>query len=176
MQQLKEAGRKEFPLLVKGDVQGSIEAIAGALKKLGTDEVEARIIHSGVGGITQADVALANAPEAGVGGLNGRANAQAKLAADQSGIEIRYYNIIYNLVDDVKAAMSGLLSPERRETMLGNATILEIFDETHSWRTYKERAQSTYHTLQAVFEDAVRNAKTWRAISSTSARRTSATA
>jgi translation initiation factor IF-2 len=128
MQQLKEAGRKEFPLLVKGDVQGSIEAIAGALKKLGTDEVEARIIHSGVGGITESDVALANASKAVVVGFNVRANAQAKLAADQSGIEIRYYNIIYNLVDDVKAAMSGMLAPTLREIFLGNAQILEVFN------------------------------------------------
>ena len=128
MQQLKEAGRKEFPLLVKGDVQGSIEAIAGALKKLGTDEVEARIIHSGVGGITESDVALANASKAVVVGFNVRANAQAKLAADQSGIEIRYYNIIYNLVDDVKAVMSGMLPPTLREIFLGNAQILEVFN------------------------------------------------
>lgn len=128
MQQLKEAGRKEFPLLVKGDVQGSIEAIAGTLKKLGTDEVEARIIHSGVGGITESDVALANASKAIVMGFNVRANAQAKLAADQSGVEIRYYNIIYNLVDDVKAAMSGMLSPTLREIFLGNAQVLEVFN------------------------------------------------
>jgi translation initiation factor IF-2 len=128
MQQLKEAGRKEFPLVVKGDVQGSVEAIGGALRKLGTDEVEARMVHSGVGGITESDVALANASRAVVVGFNVRANAQAKLAADQTGVEIRYYNIIYDLVDDVKKAMSGLLTPERRETMLGNATILEVFN------------------------------------------------
>jgi translation initiation factor IF-2 len=128
MQQLKEAGRKEFPLLVKGDVQGSVEAIAGALKKLGTDEVEARIVHSGVGGITESDVSLANASRAVLVGFNVRANAQAKLAADQAGVEIRYYNIIYNLVDDVKAAMSGLLAPTIREIFLGNAEILEVFN------------------------------------------------
>jgi translation initiation factor IF-2 len=128
MQQLKEAGRKEFPLLVKGDVQGSVEAIAGALKKLGTDEVEARIVHSGVGGITESDVSLANASKAVLVGFNVRANAQAKLAADQAGVEIRYYNIIYNLVDDVKAAMSGLLAPTIREIFLGNAEILEVFN------------------------------------------------
>jgi translation initiation factor IF-2 len=128
MQQLKEAGRKEFPLLVKGDVQGSVEAIAGALKKLGTDEVEARIVHSGVGGITESDIALANASRAVVVGFNVRANAQAKAAADQSGVEIRYYNIIYDLVDDVKAAMSGLLAPTIREVFLGNAKILEVFN------------------------------------------------
>ncbi|KAB2916271.1 MAG: translation initiation factor IF-2 [Hyphomicrobiaceae bacterium] len=128
MQQLKEAGRKEFPLLVKGDVQGSIEAIAGALKKLGTDEVEARIVHSGVGGITESDIALANASKAVVVGFNVRTNAQAKALADQSGVEIRYYNIIYDLVDDVKAAMSGLLAPTLREIFLGNAQILEVFN------------------------------------------------
>jgi len=128
MQQLKEEGRKEFPLVVKGDVQGSIEAIAGALKKLGTDEVEARIVHSGVGGITESDISLAGASKAVVVGFNVRANAQAKLAADQSGVEIRYYNIIYNLVDDVKSAMSGMLSPTLREIFLGNAQILEVFN------------------------------------------------
>jgi translation initiation factor IF-2 len=128
MQQLKEAGKKEFPLLVKGDVQGSVEAIAGALRKLGTDEVEARIVHSGVGGITESDITLANASKAVVVGFNVRANAQAKLVADQSGVEIRYYNIIYNLVDDVKAAMSGMLAPTLREIFLGNAEILEVFN------------------------------------------------
>ena len=128
MQQLKEAGRKEFPLVVKGDVQGSVEAIAGALRKLGTDEVEARMVHSGVGGITESDVALANASNAVVVGFNVRANVQAKLAADQIGVEIRYYNIIYDLVDDVKKAMSGLLSPTVREIFLGNAEILEVFN------------------------------------------------
>jgi len=128
MQQLKEAGRKEFPLVVKGDVQGSVEAIAGALRKLGTDEVEARMVHSGVGGITESDVALANASRAVVVGFNVRANAQAKLAADQTGVEIRYYNIIYDLVDDVKKAMSGLLAPTVREIFLGNAEILEVFN------------------------------------------------
>src|SRR5205814_5126434 len=128
MQQLKEAGRKEFPLVVKGDVQGSVEAIGGALRKLGTDEVEARMVHSGVGGITESDVALANASRAVVVGFNVRANVQAKLAADQIGVEIRYYNIIYDLVDDVKKAMSGLLAPTVREIFLGNAEILEVFN------------------------------------------------
>jgi translation initiation factor IF-2 len=128
MQQLKEAGRKEFPLVVKGDVQGSVEAIGGALRKLGTEEVEARMVHSGVGGITESDVALAAASGAVVVGFNVRANVQAKLAADQAGIEIRYYNIIYDLVDDVKKAMSGLLSPTLREIFLGNAEILEVFN------------------------------------------------
>ncbi len=130
MQQLKEAGKKEFNLLIKGDVQGSVEAIMGALKKLATDEVEARIVHSAVGGITESDVALASASKAVIVGFNVRANEQAKRAADAQGIEIRYYNIIYDLVDDVKAAMSGLLAPTIREIFLGNAEILQVFNIT----------------------------------------------
>ena len=131
MQQLKDAGRKEFTLLVKGDVQGSVEAITGALKKLGTDEVQARIVHAGVGGITESDVALASTSKAVIVGFNVRANAQAKSAADRDGVEIRYYNIIYDLVDDVKAAMSGLLAPTIREIFLGKAEILEVFNISH---------------------------------------------
>ncbi|MGG6898391.1 translation initiation factor IF-2 [Rhizobium sp. BR 315] len=130
MTQLQTVGVKEFPLVVKGDVQGSIEAIAGALDKLGTDEVRARIVHSGAGGITESDISLAEASNAAIIGFNVRANAQARQFAEREGIEIRYYNIIYDLVDDVKAAMSGLLSPERRETFLGNAEILEVFNIT----------------------------------------------
>jgi translation initiation factor IF-2 len=131
MQSLKDAaGQKEFTLLIKGDVQGSVEAILGSLKKLGTDEVIARIVHTGVGGITESDIALASASKAVVIGFNVRANAQAKLAADVQGVEIRYYNIIYDLVDDVKAAMSGLLAPTLREVFLGNATMKEIFNIT----------------------------------------------
>ncbi|SOC13601.1 translation initiation factor IF-2 [Stappia indica] len=130
MNRLQQSGHKEFPLVIKGDVQGSVEAIAGALDQLGTDEVKARILHAGVGGITESDVTLATASNAPIIGFNVRANKQARDAAEREGIEIRYYNIIYNLVDDVKAAMSGLLSPERRETFLGNAEILEIFNIT----------------------------------------------
>jgi len=128
MAQLKEAGRKEFPLVIKGDVQGSVEAITGQLKKIGNDEVEARIVHTGVGGITESDIALAGASKAVVIGFNVRANEQAKRAADQQGIEIRYYNIIYDLVDEVKAAMSGLLAPTKREVFLGYATIKQVFN------------------------------------------------
>ncbi|HSG94386.1 MAG TPA: translation initiation factor IF-2, partial [Afifellaceae bacterium] len=128
MNQLQTEGRQEFMLLIKGDVQGSVEAIAGALDKLGTEEVAARIIHSGVGGITESDVNLAEASQAAIIGFNVRANAQARAAAAAAGVEIRYYNIIYDLIDDVKSAMSGLLSPERRETFLGNAEILEVFN------------------------------------------------
>ncbi len=130
MTQLQTSGMKEFPLVIKGDVQGSIEAIAGALDKLGTEEVRARIVHSGAGGITESDISLAEASNAAIIGFNVRANSQARQAAERAGIEIRYYNIIYDLVDDVKAAMSGLLSPERRETFLGNAEILEVFNIT----------------------------------------------
>jgi len=128
MSQLKDAGRKEFPVLIKADVQGSAEAIVQALEKLGTDEVQARAIHYAVGGISESDVQLAQASNAVILGFNVRANAQAREAAERAGIEIRYYNIIYDLVDDVKAAMSGLLAPTLRETFLGNAEILEIFN------------------------------------------------
>jgi translation initiation factor IF-2 len=127
MSQLKTSGRKEFPLVIKGDVQGSIEAIVGALDKLSTEEVAARVIFSGVGGITESDITLAEASGAAVIGFNVRAHKEAREAAEHAGIEIRYYDIIYALVDDVKKAMSGLLAPTLRETMLGNAVILEIF-------------------------------------------------
>ncbi len=130
MSQLQTVGRKEFPLVIKGDVQGSVEAISQALENLGTEEVGARMILSGVGGISESDVDLAATSSAAIIGFNVRANKQAQAEAERQGIEIRYYNIIYNLVDDVKAAMSGLLTPERRETMLGNAQILEIFNIT----------------------------------------------
>jgi translation initiation factor IF-2 len=128
MSQLKTAGRKEFPLIVKADVQGSLEAILGSLEKLGTDEVAARILHAGVGGISESDVTLAEGFNAAIIGFSVRANKEAAAAAKRNGIEIRYYNIIYDLVDDIKKAMSGLLAPTLRETMLGNAQILEIFN------------------------------------------------
>jgi translation initiation factor IF-2 len=127
MSQLKSAGRKDLALIVKADVQGSLEAILGAVEKLATDEVGARVIHSGVGGITESDVTLAEASGVPIIGFNVRAHKEAREAAEHAGIEIRYYNIIYDLVDDVKKAMSGLLPPRVRETTLGNATILEIF-------------------------------------------------
>ncbi|MCF6199970.1 MAG: translation initiation factor IF-2 [Hyphomicrobiaceae bacterium] len=130
MSQLKEAGKQEFKLIIKGDVQGSIEAIIGALDKLGTEEVAARIVHSAVGGINESDITLASASNAIIVGFNVRANTQAKMASEAEGIEIRYYSVIYDLVDDVKAAMSGLLAPERREHFIGNAEILEIFNIT----------------------------------------------
>ncbi|WP_017196219.1 translation initiation factor IF-2 [Bartonella birtlesii] len=130
MTKLQTTGIKEFPLIIKGDVQGSIEAISSALEKLGNEEVRARIVHSGAGGITESDISLAEASNSAVIGFNVRANKQARDSAKTQGIEIRYYNIIYDLVDDIKAAMSGLLSPEQRETFLGNAEILEVFNIT----------------------------------------------
>ena len=128
MAQARTSGRKEFPLVIKADVQGSVEAIIGALDKLGTEEVAARVLHSGVGGISESDVTLAEASGVPIIAFNVRANKEAREAAERAGIEIRYYNIIYDLVDDVKKAMSGLLPPTLRETMLGNAQILEIFN------------------------------------------------
>ena len=127
MKQLKDSDVAEIALVVKGDVQGSVEAIAQAAEKLGTDEVAARAVLSGVGGITESDITLAAASNAIVLGFNVRANAQARSAAEAAGIEIRYYNVIYDLVDDLKAAMAGLLSPDLRETPLGTAEILEVF-------------------------------------------------
>ncbi len=129
MRDLKEgAGRKEFPLVVKGDVQGSVEAIVNAVEKAGNEEVMARVLHSGVGGITESDITLAGASGAVVLGFNVRAHKEARESAERTGVEIRYYSIIYDLVDDVKQAMSGLLAPTLREERLGEAQILEIFN------------------------------------------------
>jgi translation initiation factor IF-2 len=127
MSNLKATGHKEMPIVLKGDVQGSVEAITAAVEKLGNEEVMARVIHAGVGGVTESDVTLAEASKAVIIGFNVRAHKEARDLAEHAGIEIRYYNIIYNLVDDVKAALSGMLSPTLRETMLGNAQILELF-------------------------------------------------
>jgi len=128
MSKLKESDLSEMPILVKSDVQGSGEAISQAIEKLSTDEVAARVVHQGIGGISESDITLATASGAIIMGFNVRANNQARSAAEQAGIEIRYYNVIYDLVDDVKAALSGMLSPEMRETFLGNAEILEVFN------------------------------------------------
>ncbi|MBX2856509.1 MAG: translation initiation factor IF-2 [Rhodobacteraceae bacterium] len=118
---------RELPVVVKGDVQGSVEAIVQALEKIGNDEVSIRLLHSGVGAITESDVTLAEASRTPIIGFNVRANAPARDAAQQKGVEIRYYSIIYDLVDDVKAAASGLLSPEVRETFIGYANIKQVF-------------------------------------------------
>ena len=117
----------ELPILVKADVQGSAEAIVQAMEKIGNDEVRVRVLHSGVGAITETDVGLAEASGAPVMGFNVRANASARNTANQKGVEIRYYSVIYDLVDDVKAAASGLLSAEIRENFIGYAEIKEVF-------------------------------------------------
>ena len=120
----------ELPVLVKADVQGSAEAIVQALEKVGNDEVRVRILHSGVGAITDTDVGLAEASGAPIIGFNVRANASARNSAHQKGVEIRYYSIIYDLVDDIKKAASGLLKAEVRETFIGYAQIKEVFKVT----------------------------------------------
>ena len=117
----------ELPIVVKADVQGSAEAIVQAMEKIGNDEVRVRVLHSGVGAVTESDVTLAEAAGAPIIGFNVRANAPAREAANQKGLEIRYYSIIYDLVDDVKAAASGLLSAEVRESFIGYASIKEVF-------------------------------------------------
>ncbi|MGA9795999.1 MAG: translation initiation factor IF-2 [Rhizomicrobium sp.] len=123
----KDGEKRFLPLVIKGDVQGSVEAIQGALGKLGTDEVAVQVLQSGVGAITESDVILSHASGGAIIGFNVRANAQARDRAKRDGVEIRYYNIIYNVVDDMKAALSGMLAPETREKFLGNAEILEVF-------------------------------------------------
>ncbi|KGJ16238.1 translation initiation factor IF-2 [Paracoccus panacisoli] len=120
----------ELPVVVKADVQGSAEAIVQALEKVGNDEVRVRVLHSGVGAITESDIGLAEASGAPVIGFNVRANAPARNSASQKGVEIRYYSIIYDLVDDIKAAASGLLSAEVRENFIGYAEIREVFRVT----------------------------------------------
>ena len=120
----------ELPILVKADVQGSAEAIVQAMEKIGNEEVRVRVLHSGVGAITETDVGLAEASGAPIMGFNVRANASARNTANQKGVEIRYYSVIYDLVDDVKAAASGLLSAEIRENFIGYATIKEVFKVT----------------------------------------------
>ncbi|QIR84194.1 translation initiation factor IF-2 [Paracoccus sp. AK26] len=120
----------ELPVVVKADVQGSAEAIVQALEKIGNDEVRVRVLHYGVGAITESDIGLAEASKAPVIGFNVRANAPARNSANQKGVEIRYYSIIYDLVDDIKAAASGLLSNEVRENFIGYAEIREVFKVT----------------------------------------------
>ncbi|MGD1880522.1 MAG: translation initiation factor IF-2 [Kiloniellaceae bacterium] len=127
MSRIKEGEAAEFPVVVKSDVHGSMEAIVNSLDKLGTDEVKARVLHSGVGGINESDVTLANATGAMIIAFNVRANPQARQMARRDGVDIRYYSIIYNVVDDVKAAMSGLLAPKQQENFLGYAEIREVF-------------------------------------------------
>ena len=121
---------KEFPLVIKADVQGSLEAIVGGLEKMSTDEVKARILHGGVGGINESDVTLAQASGALVIGFNVRANAQARELARREAVEIRYYSVIYDVTNDVKAVLSGMLAPAIKENFLGNAEVLQTFGIT----------------------------------------------
>ncbi len=123
----KDGGKKELNILIKGDVQGSVEAIVASLDKLATDEVAARILHYAVGGISTSDITLASASNAIIIGFNVRADSSAKELATKEGADIRYYSIIYDLIDDIKAIMGGMLSPARREQYLGTAEIREVF-------------------------------------------------
>jgi translation initiation factor IF-2 len=128
--QLAGSEAKELPMVVKSDVHGSLEAILAGAEKLSTDEVQVRVLHSGVGGITESDVTLALASKAMIIGFNVRANAQARELARREGVEIRYHSIIYELLDEVKANLSGMLAPGSRETILGHAEIREVFSIT----------------------------------------------
>ncbi|MDP6473450.1 MAG: translation initiation factor IF-2, partial [Alphaproteobacteria bacterium] len=121
-------GLQRLPLVIKGDVHGSVEAVNSALENLSTEEVAVQVLHAGVGGITESDVILAAASNASIIGFNVRANPQARVLAQRDGIDIRYYAIIYNIVDDTKAMLEGMLKPALRERKLGNAAILQIFD------------------------------------------------
>jgi translation initiation factor IF-2 len=120
----------ELPVVIKSDVQGSGEAISASLEKMGNDEVRARVVYSGAGGITESDVNLAKSAGAPILGFNVRASKQARELADREGVEIRYYSIIYDLLDDMKGVLSGMLAPLQRETFLGNAKVLQVFDIT----------------------------------------------
>jgi len=130
MAKLQDKRVSELPVIIKADVQGSAEAIVGALDALGTDEVRARIILSGAGAISESDVMLAKGANSPILGFNVRASKQARELAEREGVEIRYYAIIYDLVDDIKGVLSGMLSPIQRETFLGNARVLQVFDIT----------------------------------------------
>ncbi|MEO0982221.1 MAG: translation initiation factor IF-2 [Pseudomonadota bacterium] len=129
---LKEgaAETQEMPVVVKGDVQGSVEAIAQSLEKISTEEVRAHVIHGAVGGISESDILLAQSTGAPIFAFNVRANKQARELAEKEGVEIRYYSIIYELLDDVRDTLSGMLAPEKRETFIGYAEILEVFNIT----------------------------------------------
>src|SRR5207237_8905301 len=132
--QIAAGATKELPVVVKSDVQGSLEAIVGSLDKLSTDEVSMRVLHSAVGGINESDVILAKATGAVIIGFNVRANPQARELARRDVVEIRYYSIIYDLIDDMRKALSGLLAPTLRERLLGNASIREVFNSTRVGR------------------------------------------
>ncbi|MFN3670029.1 MAG: translation initiation factor IF-2, partial [Brevundimonas sp.] len=128
MSKLQSKKVSELPVLIKADVQGSAEAIVGSLEKMGNEEVRARTVYSGAGGITESDVQLAKSAGAPILGFNVRASKQARDLAEREGVEIRYYAIIYDLLDDMKGVLSGMLAPLQRETFLGNAAVLQVFD------------------------------------------------
>ncbi|MDP1912124.1 translation initiation factor IF-2 [Brevundimonas sp.] len=128
MSKLQSKKVSELPVIIKADVQGSAEAIVGSLDKMGNDEVRARTVMSGAGGITESDVQLAKSAGAPILGFNVRASKQARDMAEREGVEIRYYAIIYDLLDDIKGVLSGMLAPLQRETFLGNAAVLQVFD------------------------------------------------
>ncbi|MFQ5347807.1 MAG: translation initiation factor IF-2 [Rhodothalassiaceae bacterium] len=125
--QLKEQKAETFPVVIKGDVQGSVEAIVQALEKIGGDEIRAQVLHAAVGGVTESDVTLAHASNAIIIGFNVRANKQAREAAERDGVPIKYYSVIYDLIDDVKAAMAGRLGPRLEETVIGMAEVRVVF-------------------------------------------------
>jgi translation initiation factor IF-2 len=126
-EQMGEGEVKSLPLIIKADVQGSYEALAHALQKLSTEEVKVNIIHSGVGAITESDINLAFASKAVVVGFNTRADATARKLIDSTGVDVRYYNIIYDVVDEIKAAMSGMLAPEKKENVIGLVEVREVY-------------------------------------------------
>ena len=129
---IREGTAKELPVLIKADVQGSAEALAGALGRLGTEKVVTRVVYSGVGGISEADMTLAKASGALIIGFNVRANPQAREIAKRDKVDIRYYSIIYKVTEDMQALMVGLLDPTYKETLVGNAQIREVFKVTKS--------------------------------------------
>jgi translation initiation factor IF-2 len=126
-QQMGEGDKKVLSLVIKSDVQGSQEALVHALTRLSTEEVKVGVVHAGVGGITESDVNLALAAKAVIIGFNARADATARKLIESSGIEVRYYNIIYEAVDEIKAALSGMLAPERKEQVLGLVEVRQVF-------------------------------------------------
>jgi len=125
--QMAEGNTQVVPVLIKSDVHGSTEALREALIKISTDEVKVKVVSSGVGGITESDATLAAASSAVIIGFNVRADAAARTAIKESGVDVRYYSIIYEAIDDVKAALSGLLAPEIRENIVGLAEVKEVF-------------------------------------------------
>jgi translation initiation factor IF-2 len=129
-EKIKEGEKETLPVVIKGDVHGSVEALEGAIEKMNTDEVSVQVLHRGVGAINESDVTLANASGALIIGFNVRANPQARALSRRDGVEIRYYSIIYDAIDELKAALSGMLAPEIKETFIGNAEIREVFNVT----------------------------------------------